>query len=142
LTESGDEIPIAEYYRGIGIFIDQPAQRIRDVVRPEIDLIFDLHDPSALFAFACDHFRCPEARLFAGAKLLTMFEMAAEHRWTRPGNITREEVHAATAGLNSLRWRDPWHYGCMLRSPMPGQHREPPRREVPLVDDWRDFGRQ
>lgn len=135
MTDPSDQIPIAEYYRGVGIHIDNPRERIDRVIRPEIDAVFDLEDAEALFKYACDGYKSPEARIFAGAKVMAMFESSAEHRWVRPKGVTREAVRAAVAGLSSLKWRDPWFYGCILCSGPPGRP-DPPRRETPLPDRW------
>ena len=82
------------------------------VVRPAIDRVLDeIDDAGELLRYAGNSDNPPEARLLAGAKLLALFELSAEARWTRPPGVTRETVLATIAGLNSVRWRDPYWTG-------------------------------
>ena len=104
------------------------------VVKPAIDRVLDeIDDAGELLRYAGNSYNPPEARLLAGAKLLALFELSAEARWTRPPGLTRETVTATIAGLNSVRWRDPWRYCSLLDVRHPPGGREPPRREVPLA---------
>ena len=106
------------------------------VVRPAIDRVLDeIDDAGELLRYAGNSDNPPEARLLAGAKLLALFEHRAEARWTRPPGVTRETVLATIAGLNSVRWRDPWHYCSLLDVRRPPGGGKPPRREVPHETD-------
>jgi hypothetical protein len=121
LTNNDDAIPIAQVYRGIPVHNEQSVERIRNIVQPEIDLVFGMDDVDVLFAFAADIRHCPEASLFSAAKLTATWELAAEGRRVRPG-IDLERVRAVVVGLNSRHWRSPTHYCSSLDVPAaPGQ---------------------
>jgi hypothetical protein len=126
---SGDNIPVVETYRGVGIHDEQPRERIETVVKPEIDRVIDLGDVRRLFDFASDARNSPEARLLAGMKIEAIWQLKAEAREVRPAGITLENVHAVTAGLNSAGWRSRTHYGTLL------DVREGLERETPIADD-------
>ena len=127
-------IPAAEMYRGIPIHDCQPQERIDGVVKPEIDKILATTDLSALFVVTQDVTYSPEARLLAASLLEARHQIAAADRRVRP-EIDLEVVHAATAGLNSRKWRSPWAYGSLLDVPAAPGEPGAVRREVPLEDE-------
>ena len=55
----------------------------------------------------------PEARLFAGAKLEALYQIATDLREARP-QIDLQYVKAVLAGVNSEFWRDSDQYCSML----------------------------
>jgi hypothetical protein len=130
-----NRIPIVEVYRGVGIHDQQPADRIERIVKPEIDAVYDMRDLEALYEFAGDVARCPEARLFSAAKIEALWQQATEERWRRP-DIDLETVRAHVAGLDSATWRSPWVYGTLLDTPSaPGCSRPgAAKRDFPLDD--------
>lgn len=130
-----NRIPIVEVYRGVGIQDQQPADRIERIVKPEIDAVYDMRDLEALYEFAGDVARCPEARLFSAAKIETLWQQATEERRRRP-DIDLETVRARVAGLDSVTWRSPWVYGTLLATPSaPGCSRPgAAKRDFPLDD--------
>lgn len=116
----GDNIPIIETYRGVGIHDAQPPERIANVVKPAINYVLELSDVERLTDYAGNIAMPPEARLFAAAKCEAMYQIAAGERRERP-NVDLEKLRATVAGLNSRRWRSPWGYGSLLdRPPEPG----------------------
>lgn len=128
-----DDIPIAETYRGVGLHDQQSPQRL-DVVRAAIDQVFEITDTRELLRIAASPRYPPEARLLAAALLEAMMQIAADERKVRP-DIDLDKVHAAVAGVNSIKWRDPRHYGSLLDVPSsPGEH-GPVVREKPLASE-------
>jgi hypothetical protein len=111
-------IPIVETYRGVGIHDFQPQERIA-IVKIAIDKVYIIDDLKQLFAFAADRIETPEARLFAAAKCSATWDQAVENREFRP-DIDLALLEAHVAGLDSLEWIDPWHYGCLLDGAPPG----------------------
>ena len=105
-------IPCRGSYRGIGLHDKQSAKRLK-IVRGEIDKVYSLTDVTALFEFACDVRKAPEARLFSAAKLEAMFAHAVEKRWERPA-FNRARLKVVVNALDSRVWRDPTHYGTIL----------------------------
>jgi hypothetical protein len=105
------EIPIIEMYRGVGIHDFQSRQRIDEIVKPEIDAVFDINGAKELLAHACSPAHAPEARILAAAMLTALSERAADRRIPRP-RIALEGIKAAVAGLAS-HWSDPSSY-CRL----------------------------
>ncbi|MGD9541791.1 hypothetical protein [Methylocystis sp.] len=80
-----------------------------------------LSDIGELYAFACDPRNVPEARLFAEAKVIAGYQLAASSRIERP-SVDLELLAAHTAGLNSLHWMDPARFGTILAAPVrPGE---------------------
>ena len=105
LGERDDVIPCRGSYRGIGLHDKQSAKRLK-IVRGEIDKVYSLTEVTALFEFACDVRKAPEARLFSAAKLEAMFAHAVEKRWERPAfNRARLKVvvNALTPGYGAIR---------------------------------------
>ena len=63
--------------------------------------------------WADDPWHSPESRQLACAMAESMWAVAAETRANRP-TIDLERLRAATAGLGSRRWRDPWRHASLL----------------------------
>jgi hypothetical protein len=120
-------MPTVGAHRGVAIHGFQPVERIEVVVRPEIDRVYAMSAPVDLAKFAADASNCPEARLFAAARVEACWQLAAEGRAIRPP-VDLEKLRAATAGLDDLHWCDPRRYGALFdfRGSVP--------REVPLTD--------
>jgi hypothetical protein len=116
------QIPTVATHRGIGIHDHQTPARI-SVVRDAIDRVAAMSDIVELTGFAADPHQPPEARLFAASKVEVEYELAAEERRNRP-TVGLDRVHASVAGLDSLTWRDPDHYGSLLEHG--GAEREEP----------------
>lgn len=130
-----DRIPIVETYRGVGLHDQQDAARL-DVVRSEIDAVFDLTARiGALVDWAGNRSKSPESRLLAKALLLAEIEEATEKRRARP-EVDVAWLEAVTTGLDSQRWRSSEYYcSIILPRPSPGeQARNPVPRPVPLAD--------
>lgn len=136
MSDDADRIPIVEAYRGVGIHDFQPAQRIEEVVKPEIDRVYGMSTAQALVAYVTDPTNPPEARLFAKARCVALWQLAAESREVRP-SLSLSMLDAYTAGLDSQRWLDPNFYGTLLEHPgVPGS-RTRLQRELPLTDEQR-----
>jgi hypothetical protein len=126
-----DAIPIVALHRGIGIEDGQPVERI-EVVKRAIDRVHGMDDLEQLVVFAANAHNPPESRLFAAAKVEVLFELCVEERRIRPP-VDLLQVRASTAGLGSVRWRDPDFYASLLdqsRSGAPGAV----ERDEPLPD--------
>jgi hypothetical protein len=135
LTAENDRIPVVEYYRGVGIHDHQPRDRIDGVVKPAIDHVLDnLADARELMSYLADRYSPPEARILAGNTILAMLDVSAETRWRRPPGVTREQVLAGLACLDSVKWRSPWHYGSLVDRGLPPGAPPLPERDVPLED--------
>jgi hypothetical protein len=141
MTAEADRIPSVETYKGCRIHDQQPRARIEAVIKPELDRISAISDPHELFRICGNVSWSPEARLLCRARLLASWELATEGRMPRPEGITLDQIRMHTAGLDSARWRDRWHYCCSLECykwNVPLQYRAgldmPVRREVPLTD--------
>jgi hypothetical protein len=114
-----DQIPTIGAYRGVPLHDQQPPERIKGIVEPEIDAVYDMTGIEALYEFAGDITRSPEARMFATAKVEALWDLAAEERRRRP-DISRDRVKACVAGLDSVTWRCPMHYtSCCPYHPRP-----------------------
>ncbi|MGY4170959.1 hypothetical protein [Bradyrhizobium sp. USDA 4529] len=132
MNDDNDAIPVIETYRGVGLHDQQSPERLV-VVRRAIDTVFDVQDYDRLLEIARDVTWPPESRMLAGAKLESAYQMAVDERRERPP-IDLVKVGACTTGLNSQRWRDPWHYGSLLDpGPAPG-HPGPVKRECDLTE--------
>lgn len=114
-------------HRGIGIHDCQGPARVK-VVKAAIDRVAKISDLMELVDFAADCRQPPEARLFAANKVEVEFEVAAEERRNRP-TIDMDRLRATVAGLDSVGWRDPDHYGTLL------DPRDAVKRETPLPDE-------
>jgi hypothetical protein len=128
--DEDDAIPIVEVYRGVGIEDQQSFERIR-FVKSEIDRVHRLSGADDLFAYASNPQNPPEPRMLAGARAEALCELAAEER--RPRAISLERLRAATAGLGSKTWRDPYSHCSLLDQPGPGAAGAV-AREQPLAD--------
>ena len=73
MSDDENELPVAELYRGVELYGLQSAERIAEA-RRQVDEVFGMAAPSALFAFACDDAKAPEARLLAKFKALATRE--------------------------------------------------------------------
>ena len=87
-----NELPVAELYRGVELYGLQSAERIAEA-RRQVDEVFGMAAPSALFAFACNDEKSPEARLLAKHKALA----SREDRQRTPFSV--EKLEACTIGL-------------------------------------------
>ena len=106
-------MPTAELYRGVRIFALQSQERMNQVVKLEIDTVFAMSDAVELADYAADATHSPEARLFAGARVEALWQMAAEGRAIRPP-VDLPRLRAVTAGLDSRRWADTDFHGSMF----------------------------
>jgi hypothetical protein len=119
-------MPIATTHKGVGVHAGQPAKRVR-LVKQEIDRVNRISDLMRLFEIAGDCAWSPEARLYAGARCIAGLQRATERREAKP-DIDPERVEACVAGLDSIRWADPFQY-CSL---FDVHHERAAKREVPL----------
>ena len=131
MRDSG-RIPTIGEHRGVGLHDHQDEARL-NVVRREIDSVLELADATLLVEIAADVSWSPEARLTAAAKLKAMHQLAAEDRKTRP-NFDLAYIEACTAGLDSVYWRSPWHYGSLLDPGRAPHEAGPVQRDAPLED--------
>ena len=106
-------IHICEMHRGVGIHDFQSSVRIESVVKPAIDRVGGISDIDLLFIYAADVGNPPEARLLAAARCEASWQLAAERRELRP-DVDLDRLRAITAGLGSLNWIGPTHYGSDL----------------------------
>ena len=112
MTAENDMIPTQGDHRGVPFHAGQSAARLKDV-RRDVDAAFALDGVEALFDFAADCTKAPEARLLAAALLRARHDAAVAAREVRP-DTDLVRVTAVVAGLNSLGWRHPSQYGSML----------------------------
>ncbi|MEK4034289.1 hypothetical protein WOC76_12475 [Methylocystis sp. IM3] len=122
-------------YRGCEIHAYQDEQRIRSVVMVEIDKVFEMEDPAALFQFAGSAAHAPEARLLASRRLLEWADDAEQGRRRMP--FSRVEIEAQAAGLDDFGWHDPGAY-CSLCDQTPeraARRPEPFRSELAALAD-------
>jgi hypothetical protein len=122
-----DDLPITTTHRGIGIYAGQPAKRVA-LVKAEIDRVSRIADLIELSRIAGDASWAPESRLLASAKCVAGLQRATERRESKPG-IDPDAVVASTAGLDSVKWADPYRY-CSLCD---AHHERAVRRERPLL---------
>jgi hypothetical protein len=85
-------LPVHEIYRGCEVYGLQSEERIA-AAKSEIDLVISMNDPPALFDFAIDATRAPEARLLAKNKALASLQT----RQRRPIDV--ERLVASTWGI-------------------------------------------
>ena len=83
-----------------------------------------------LVAFAANPRKPPEARLFAGNKIETLYALAAERRENRPA-VDLAYVRALTAGLDSVGCRSPTNHCSLLEL----HHEHAIEREQPLAGE-------
>jgi hypothetical protein len=139
-----DIIPAIEIYRECRIHDCQPAERIANTVKPQLDKVLACDDLQALFDVCQSIEWSPESRLLARSKLLAALSARADNRTPRPPGITAEKVKTATAGLDVCRYRDAEYYASSLEGykwRMPVQHRpadfkQPVARVPPLPRRW------
>jgi len=105
-------VPTVGTHKGVSLHDQQSPERLA-LVRAEIDLVLAMSDPNPLFDWAGDPRHSPESRLLAAAMVESMWQTAAETRALRPG-IDLEKLRAATACLNSQKWRDPEKFCSLL----------------------------
>jgi hypothetical protein len=101
-----DDEPVAKNgtYRGVELEAGLSPESVA-VVQKEIDFVFTLDDPVALFEWASSLLRSPESRLLAHARCAALDEKADREKKTFP--IRANLLKASTSGLNSKKWRDP-----------------------------------
>ena len=125
--------PVVEKYKGLGVFDYQSRERIEMTVRPQIDMIDQIDDVAILYDFAVNAMLCPEARLFARAKIEAVYELrATEHGNRGDTDLTKLRVGCPTGGLLTMKWADPMRYCSLLDggdvyAPI-GLRRDVPRR--------------
>jgi hypothetical protein len=110
--EGDDAIPVIGSHRGVPLEDQQSPERLA-LVRREIDLVLGMTDAGELASWADDPWHSPESRQLACAMAESMWAVASETRANRPA-IDLERLRAATAGLGSRRWRDPWRHASLL----------------------------
>ena len=119
----GDRIkyPTRGEYRGVPLFAGQDAATL-EIVRRHIDEAAALPDVAALFEFAADREKAPEARLLAGARIRAEFEIAIERRASRP-IVDLEKLTAILSGLDTMRLDHEGVYRAEMFQPglAPGQ---------------------
>ena len=125
-----DEIDFIEIYKGVGLHDCQSPTRL-GVVRAGINLVASTNKVHELYDYCRTPGNPPEARVFAGHKILAHLQRAGNRR--RPAGITRDLVLAHMAGLSCRRWRDPDCYGSLLDVHTAGTPR-PVRREIRLPE--------
>jgi hypothetical protein len=118
-------IPCDHHHRGVGIQRWQNPKRVAQVC-DEIDRVYAMSSVEALAAYAEDPANPPETRLFAAAKIRALHQQAEKDRATRP-SVDFDRLGAITAGLDSLTWISPTHFGTDL-DPSPRSI----VREIPL----------
>lgn len=138
-----DLIPNVGRYRGIEIHDFQPQERIRSVVKPAIDAVYEISDPTRLLEYVGNSANPPEARLFAVARCNAAWELAAENREARP-RFDRDRLEAIAAGLASLTWMNPRLYATLLDTSDASLRRDPEnaaRLETARSNSRAGFGR-
>jgi hypothetical protein len=100
----GDAIPIVALHRQVPVHDMQDSERVEQVVKPAIDTVFAMTDIEALAAYCTDVTQPPEARMLAGAKVLSSQNAAAAERRALAG-LELGPIHAAMSYLNSRRLR-------------------------------------
>jgi hypothetical protein len=84
-----------------------------------------MSDVERLVEFAGDVRNPPDARLLSAAKARSAWDLAAEGREARP-EIDLDRLHALTAGLGCIEWRDPDYYCSLLEGRVGAVRREQP----------------
>lgn len=103
-------MPVVEKYRAVGIHDFQDREQVETVVKPAIDLVYQMTGAAELYAFATDRREPPEARLLAKAKVEAIHELRASEHGNR-GDIDLDMLRAGTCMLNSLTWSSAEYYG-------------------------------
>jgi hypothetical protein len=122
------KIPISETHRGVGIQKWQSARRV-EVVKAEIDIVFEISDEEELFTFLRKDAHSPEARQLAAAKLKATHQIAVQERRARP-KIDMEMVEALGSGLDCLHWMSRRCYGSLLDHHATERDEPVPKAEV------------
>jgi hypothetical protein len=112
-----DSIPTCGEHRGVPLHAFQDEARL-DVVRGDIDTVHALTNWRELWRIVRERRLAPEALLYAAAKLRAIHGTAANSRVARP-DFDLEMLGAYTAGLDSMTWIDPAHYGSSLQNVRP-----------------------
>ena len=128
MNEDSDALPTVDQHRGVPLHAFQSEARF-EVVRADIDRVFQEGDIAALARFADDVANAPEARLLAAAKTQALWDTAVEERIERP-DVDLELVAASVAGLDSTDWANPDYYCSDFDSPDMAV-----KRDEPLADD-------
>jgi hypothetical protein len=123
-----DRIPCSETYRDVPVHSGQGAKR-RAVVKKAIDRVHETGDLTALDTILSDLSAPPEARAFAGRKIMAALDAAVATRQKRHRSVDLRVVEGVVGAPESRRSRDPIDYGSLLE-PTPGKV----RREKPLGD--------
>lgn len=124
-----DAIPIVALHRQVGIHDAQTDARIAQVVKPAIDTVFAMDDITSLAAYAMDTSKPPEARMLAGAKILSSQDAAAAERRAL-ANVELGPIRAAVSYLGSRRRRLANAYAGLWDTPAaPGARGPDPRPE-------------
>ncbi|MGJ0509956.1 MAG: hypothetical protein ACR652_23080 [Methylocystis sp.] len=112
-----DNIPTIGEHLGVPLHAYQDDARLA-VVRGDIDAVDAMTDWQQLWRVIRERRLAPEALLYAEAKLRVIHSSAALSRITRP-DFDLELLGAYTAGLDSMKWIDPRHYGSVLQNVRP-----------------------
>ena len=105
MADDDDAIPCEGSYRNVPLHKGQSLARLRQVTA-DIDAAHALTSVNELYKFLRSPRNAPEARLYAAARALALFDLAREGRRARPNDVTRDQISAATIGLDSRRWQD------------------------------------
>jgi hypothetical protein len=126
------KIPCIEVYRGVGLHDQQSPARL-EVVRGEIDAVFAIVDIGQLAKWADNWTHSPESRLLASALCEARWHVAAQDRKLRP-DVDLDQLRASVIGLDSVEWRDPFHYCSLFDGSIPplGQGSRPVERDEEL----------
>jgi hypothetical protein len=107
----GIAIPIVARHRGVGLHDQQDDARL-DLVRGEIDRVFEMSAPAELAAVATDCAWSPESRWLAMQLLEEAVVVAREAR--EPHGVDMERTRAMCLGLTSQNWRHRTRYASMF----------------------------
>ena len=73
MTDSLDDLGVAEVYRGCELYANQSEERLAEA-RRQLDEVAGLRSGLRLYEFACDDSKAPEARLLAKARAIESTE--------------------------------------------------------------------
>jgi hypothetical protein len=134
---ASDRIPVVETYRGVGIHVFQPPERIA-LVKREIDHVYTINDIEELWKYADSNRNSPESRLFA-IELVNAMWAAAEEKQTKRPDVDIVKVRACVIGLDTLRLMSSEYYTSSWH-PWGPDGPWPVKRETPLTDEQRGRG--
>jgi len=97
MTMKMHELPVVEVYKGVEIFGLQSAERIA-IAKKQIREVIGLSTPRALYDFAVDYSKSPEARLLAKTKAI-----ASRKEHQRAG-FNVDVLIARTQGIECVAW--------------------------------------